>query len=284
VPRYYAIREEQTSRILGAFAQAEVSIISNLTLTAGARYDHYFGNFGGTLNPRAGLIYSPWKDGTFKALYGQAFRAPNAYEQFYYTAQDARPLEPETIRTYELVYEQYLSRQYRVGVSGYYYEVNDLINQTADANDNLFFANLERVHALGLELEAEAKFDFGLLARTSYALQRGVNDETGGNLTSSPQHLAKLNLAVPIYKQKVFAGFELQYQSKTETLGGRHADDFLVANFTLFSRELLQGLEVSASVYNLFDTQYGYPGAGDHLQDVLRQDGRSFRLKMTYKF
>ena len=284
VPRYTYVREEQTSRILGAFAQAEVSIVSNLTLTAGARYDHYFENFGGTLNPRAGLIYSPWKDGTFKALYGQAFRAPNAYEQFYYTAQDARPLDPETIRTYELVYEHYLSRQYRLGVSGYYYEVSDLINQTADSNGNLHFDNLEKARAVGVEFEAEAKFDSGLLARGSYALQHGENGVTGETLTSSPQHLAKLNLAVPLYKQKVFAGFEVQYQSKTGTLAGRHADDFVIANFTLFSREIVKGLEVSASVYNLFDTQYGYPGAGDHLQDVLRQDGRSFRLKMTYRF
>jgi iron complex outermembrane receptor protein len=42
---------------------------------------------------------------------------------------------------------------------------------------------------------------------------------------------------------------------------------------------------VSASAYNLFDTRYVSPGAGaDHLQDTIRQDGRSFRLKMTYKF
>jgi len=284
-PRAYYLRDERTSRILGAFAQAEVSIVSNLTLTAGARYDHYFESFGGTFNPRAGLIYTPWKDGTFKALYGQAFRAPNVYEQFYFRAQRARaPLDPETIQTYELVYEQYLSRQYRVGVSGYYYEIKDLINQTTDANDDLVFDNLERARALGVEFEAEAKFDCGLLARCSYALQRGENDETDENLTSSPQHLVKLNVAVPLYKQKVFAGLELQYQSKTGTLSGRNANDFVVANFTLFSREIVRGLEVSASVYNLFDTQYGYPGAGDHLQDTIEQDGRSFRLKMTYKF
>jgi outer membrane receptor for ferrienterochelin and colicins len=284
-PRFYYLRDERSTRILSAFAQAEISIITNLTLTAGARYDHYFGSFGGTLNPRAGLIYNPWKDGTFKALYGQAFRAPNAYEQVYFKAQRALPpLDPETIQTYELVYEQYFSRQYRAGISGYYYEVQDLIDQATDSGGRLYFANLQAAHAMGVELEAEAKFDYGVLARCSYALQRGVNEETDGRLTSSPEHLAKLNLAVPLYKQKIFAGFELQYQSKTETLSGRHADDFLIANFTLFSREIVKGLEVSASIYNLFDTKYAYPGAGDHLQDTIPQDGRSFRLKMTYKF
>ncbi len=83
---------------------------------------------------------------------------------------------------------------------------------------------------------------------------------------------------------KVFAGLELQYQGTDRTLSGRRADDFVVGNLTLLSKELVKGLEASASVYNLFDTRYGVPGAGDHLQDTIRQDGRSFRLKLTYKF
>jgi outer membrane receptor protein involved in Fe transport len=37
------------------------------------------------------------------------------------------------------------------------------------------------------------------------------------------------------------------------------ADGFVVANATLFSRELVKGLEVSASVYNLFDQRYHDP-------------------------
>jgi iron complex outermembrane receptor protein len=43
-------------------------------------------------------------------------------------------------------------------------------------------------------------------------------------------------------------------------------------------------LEVSAGAYNLLDTRYEYPGAGDHLQDAIGQDGRSLRLKLTYRF
>jgi len=43
-------------------------------------------------------------------------------------------------------------------------------------------------------------------------------------------------------------------------------------------------LEVSGSLYNLFDTKYATPAAREHLQDTIQQDGRSFRLKLTYKF
>ncbi len=284
-PRSYSLKDDQSTRILGVYGQTEVVLLTNLVLNAGVRYDYYFESFGGTLNPRAGLIYNPWPTTTFKALYGQAFRAPNAFEQFYYSAQRTRPpLDPETIRTYELVYDQYLFRNYRLGVSGYYYEIEDLINQNATPAGDLFFDNLDSVRAAGVEFEAEAKYDCGLLIRGSYALQRTEDATTGQELSSSARHLIKGNLIVPLYKDKVFAGFELQYQSSAKTLAGRRADDFVIGNLTLFSREIVKGLEVSASVYNLFDTQYGSPGAGDHLQDTIQQDGRSFRLKMTYKF
>lgn len=65
---------------------------------------------------------------------------------------------------------------------------------------------------------------------------------------------------------------------------GNLAGGYSLANLTLSGRKLLPGLEVSASVYNLFDKAYADPGAQEHVQDTLRQDGRSFRLKATASF
>jgi iron complex outermembrane receptor protein len=161
--------------------------------------------------------------------------------------------------------------------------VDDLIGQTTTPTGSLVFENVDQAKSKGVEFELESKYDSGLLARVSYALQR-TEDDSGRELTSSPRHLAKLNFSLPLYEDKVFAGLELQYHGTSRTLAGRRADDFVTANLTLFSRELVKGLEVSASIYNLFDTKYGYPGAEDHLQDVIQQDGRSFRLKLTYRF
>lgn len=283
-PRFYTVKDDRTSRIVGLYAQGEVALLTNLVLNTGVRYDHYFESFGDTLNPRLGLIYNPWAGSAFKALYGEAFRAPNAYERFYNPAQGTMPeLQPETIKTSELVYEQYFARDYRLSLSGYYYTVDDLINQTSTPDEELVFENLGRAEARGVEFELEGKYDSGLLARASYALQR-TEDDSGRELSSSPRHLAKFNLSVPLYRDNVFAGLELQYRGTVRTLAGRRADDYVTANLTLFSRELVKGLEVSASVYNLFDANYGHPGAEDHLQDVIRQDGRSFRLKLTYRF
>ena len=283
-PRTYLLNDNQTGRTLGLFAQAEVSLRTNLVLNAGLRYDQYFDSFGGTLNPRLGLIYNPWASGTFKLLYGSAFRAPNAYERFYYSVQSTlAELTPETIQTYELVYEQYLARQYRFSLSGYYYKIKDLISQITTPAGEPAFANLDGAHAVGGELELEAKYDSGLMARASYTLQR-TDDEAGNELSNSPQQLARLNLICPLYLDKIFAGLELQYQSAAKTLAGNDADSFVTANLTLFSQKLVKNLEVSVSVYNLFDAQYGYPVSEDHLQNVIQEDGRSFWLKVTYRF
>jgi len=62
---------------------------------------------------------------------------------------------------------------------------------------------------------------------------------------------------------------------------------FLTANLTLLSERLAPGLELSASVYNLFDRKYADPVAFDvgvPTRDVIQQDGRNFRFKLTYRF
>ena len=53
---------------------------------------------------------------------------------------------------------------------------------------------------------------------------------------------------------------------------------------SLFSQHLLKGLEVSGSVYNLLDKRYSDPATPFHLQDLIERDGRTFRVKVTYRF
>jgi outer membrane receptor for ferrienterochelin and colicins len=282
-PREYTIDENRSARTLGLYVQGEFSLRPNLLLNAGLRYDYYPDGFGGTLNPRLGLIYSATEQTTLKALYGEAFRAPNAYERFYYAARQV-PLSPETIRTFELVFEHYFTRDYRLDISGYRYGVRDLISQVETPTGSLYFANRDRTDAEGIEFELTGKFAAGLQARTSYAFQRTEDAVTGEELTSSPRHLAKFNLIWPLIKERLVAGLELQYHGTVRTLSGATARDFLVGNLTFTSHGLVRGLELSASVYNLADTRYGYPGSEDHTQDVLPQLGRSVRLKATYRF
>ncbi len=98
------LNDRRTSSIWGVYAQDEIRLRRNLVLDLGLRHDQY-STFGGTTNPRGALIYTPLEKTTLKLLYGQSFRAPNAYE-LYYTSpgQEANTqLKPETVKTTELV-------------------------------------------------------------------------------------------------------------------------------------------------------------------------------------
>ena len=250
------------------------------------RYD-YYSTFGGTTNPRAALIYNPFEETTFKFLYGSAFRAPQDYELYYFGGGNkGNPaLQPETVRTWELVGEQQFTKAIRGLCSFYYYQIDDLISQNVDPSDNLStYINSPPIEARGTELELQGRWPNGWEGRLSYTYQETQVQDTGAELSNSPRHMIKLNLTAPIIKGKLLAGLEQQYWSPRKTLSGADTDAVWFTNLTLFAPRLWKNLDFSVGVYNLFDTTYGDPGSVDHLQDQIMQDGRSFRIKLTYRF
>lgn len=280
------LNDSRSSRIWAFYLQDEFAFWDHFILNAGFRYDHY-NSFGSSANPRVALIYS-LKNTTVKLLYGEAFRAPSAYEQFYTGGGfEANPnLQPEEITTYELVIEHYFSRALHASIAGYYYTLDNLISQT-DLEEDEFsfqFQNAESIEAMGVEFSLEGKWSSGVESRISYALQDTENQDTDRSLTNSPHHLVKVNLIVPVLAEQVFAGLDAYYVSARRTLTGHHASDYFTTDLTLFTQQIIKGAEVSLSFHNLFDQRYGDPGAGEHLQDIIEQDGRTFWVKLKYGF
>ncbi len=83
---------------------------------------------------------------------------------------------------------------------------------------------------------------------------------------------------------KCSPSLQLQYNGASRTVRDVRADDFLTANLTLLSQNLVRGLELSLGIYNLFDARYDYPGSADNVQDVIEQNGRTAHGKLTYRF
>ena len=77
---------------------------------------------------------------------------------------------------------------------------------------------------------------------------------------------------------------DLQYLSNRETLAGRYSGAYAVPNFTFFSRNVLKGWGVSASIYNPFNQKYADPGGDGLAEDVIFQDGRNVRIKVGHEF
>jgi len=285
------LEDHRTSKRHAFYLQDEYRLRDDLLVNAGVRHDKY-DSFGGTTNPRLGLIYSATDKTTLKLLYGKAFRAPNVYESYYSDAGSSTPthkgnpnLKPETVETWEFVVEQSLRSGLRGAVSLYRYDIRDLITQQTDAADGLeVFNNVSKIHATGMEFELEGKLASRLDGRASYAIQQNKDVDTGQTLTNSPQHLAKLNLNTPLIERKVFAGLEVLGTSRRKTVAGNYANGFALVNAMLFSRQWIKGFEASAGVYNLFDRHYGDPVSADFTQDTIEQDGRTYRLKMKYGF
>ena len=285
---YFLYLDERRSTWDGAvYVQDEYSLSSKWTLDLGLRYDRYEIT-GGTTNPRAAVIYAPSPKTTIKILYGEAFRAPNAYELFYpQGASTYKPnpgLGPETVRTVEIVLERYWQNA-RLAGSVYRSATNDLVSLKTDPGDGLFFfANDRGTRTLGAEIELDWKWKGGRSLRFSHAWQSSEDLVTDALLVNSPKNLAKLNLILPLPGRVLRAAVETQYSSRRKTLLGDGAPAFWVTNLNVVSRDLPGGLVISVGAFNLFDREYAEPGSEEHLQDAIMQNGRNLRAHVTWRF
>lgn len=279
--------DRRTAHWWSLYAQGELRLPPALLLSLGGRYDRYEG-FHGRLSPRLGLIHQATPRTTVKLLYGEAFRAPNAYERYYRADPNkANPgLREETIRTTELVVEHYVTRQLRVTAAAFYNRIDDLIDQETDPVDGrIVYRNLDRATARGIELGVEGRLPWwGVEGRATYTYVETRDDRTDEVLTNAPEHLLKLAVAAPLLRDWLVAGPEVQYTARRRTRAGGAASGYWLVNVTLLSRRLAPGLTASLSVYNVLDRRYGDPGGAEHRQDVIEQDGRTVRLKLTYRF
>jgi iron complex outermembrane receptor protein len=279
--------DRRESQVGAGFVQDEFRITRALLLNAGLRYDHYE-TFGGTVNPRAALIYSVDRSTTLKALYGRAFRAPTFYELFYADdgqTQEASPgLRPETISSFELAADRQWSSKVRTSLSLYHFDASDLIRLTTDSTTGLLvFENLNRVTANGIELEAETNLG-PVEARASYALS-GVRDpDADVRPINAPTHLARVGASLPVLRDRLRLSAEARYMSSRLALAGPDAPGFAVVNLTLLGRPIRNGPQLTGSVYNIFNNRYSDPGGEELEQHLVVQDGRVIRVGARYQF
>ena len=262
----------------GVYAQHEATLTRTLTLTAGLRHDRTSGQRSATA-PRVALIYSPSQSRTLKLLYGEAFRVPSPYEQYYY--EKTPHLSREHIRTFEAVWEERLADWLRGELSVYHYSTRDLIDTLVDETDgSAYFANRSTVDAPGFEAELEARLPSGLSVWTNYAMQLARLE--GEELTNAPQHLGKFGVSAPLFATLSAMG-EARYESGRLTLAGSRTDDVFVAR-TGLSIDATHRVRASLVVDNLFDADYATPGGAEHIQAALPQPGRSIRVGLGVRF
>lgn len=280
---------ELTRQSVGVYGQGDFELLNSLHLEAGVRYDKTT-SYPSDTTPRVALIYHPATNTTLKAIYGTAYRTPN-FEEL--SNPGFQNISPENITTYELVYEQEIGPHVRTSFSGFYNQMHNLI-----IFDSGNYTNMD-ASTLGSELAVEGIFGNGIKSRVSYSYQHTRDETLGWSMPDSPNHLVRANLSVPVWRDKIFADAEFQFVSDRASLNnipgvsgpltvqGETAGAYELVNLTLYSRELVKHLQLSASIYNLFNKQYSDPVSPQFRvpgQDLIPQDGRTFAIKATYRF
>jgi outer membrane cobalamin receptor len=127
----------------GAYAQAQWRATPAVAVTLGARADHN-SRFGGTFNPRVGLVMHPAAKTTIKWMYGTAFLAPSPYQAYlrygsFYSADGGQTysspfwhvpnpdLAPQRVRTFETQLQQKISSNVTLTAAGFVSLLRDLV-------------------------------------------------------------------------------------------------------------------------------------------------------------
>lgn len=295
VPYTSYLDDNHPKRGIALYVQDELRIGDNLIFNIGVRHDRD-SESGGSTSPRLGVIFKPTPELTTKLLYGTAFRSPSAYEAYYVTDEthykQASNLRPENIKTYEFAAEYFPHHDFRTSASLYRYKLDQLISLSLDPADQLlFFKNTDTATAKGIEVEAEWLPTDRSRLKVSAAFQV-ARDGNGQRLTNSPAQVLKFNYSLPILHSSARAGIEEQYTSRRDTVVGGAVGAFSVLNFSVSQIQLAPGVELSGSIYNLLGKNFSDPPSTEHFDNStpvrflqgIRQDGRVFRLALTYRF
>jgi outer membrane receptor for ferrienterochelin and colicin len=272
--------------VISGYVQDELQLSDRVTFVAGLRKDGY-SSFTIPVSPRIGTVIHPFNSSTVKLLAGQAFRAPNIYEYnyeypgWYKTNPD---LKPERITAYEAIWDQRITEGLHGSVSVFRNEIKNLIDQIEDPADGLiYYDNIHRARADGVEVEFLLRDRSGVHAGAAYAYQNARDRDDGTVLTNSPVHVLKGTLSLPLTRE-IRAGTDIRHESSKVTVWGSRTSPYTLVNIFAERRFALHGAiesSLSMRINNVFNKTYATPGGFEHRQAFIIQNGRNFLLGVS---
>ncbi|HEY8036200.1 MAG TPA: TonB-dependent receptor [Methylobacter sp.] len=281
------VAEARIRQRWGVYLEDVWDPLTNLRLTAGARYDRY-NDFGGTFNPRMGFNWEFIKNYSLKFSYGTAYRAPAFGELF--SANNnviiGNPtLKPEEVKTFETGIIAHPVKGLTTQATYYHSAIKQLISQVPGQ----IATNNGSVVAEGVELEARYDFDGSLQGSylsANHVLQHSI--QLGRQLADVPRY--RTNLTANWAFDSTWSSFAhvLIKDNTSRNLGDTRND---VPAYALFDLGLLgknmfgKKVDISFNVYNLFDKRY-YDPAPTSLNFIgdYQMAGRAFFGHVSLKF
>jgi len=256
-------------------------LTKHLKVTLGARYDH-FSEFGGTVNPRTGLVWEANAHNILKVMYGEAFRAPTfaeLYNQNNPSLIGNPHLDPEKIKTVELGWQNSSFAGMELTATLFYNQISDII--TLESNG--MYDNEGKLEVAGIEAQMKYNLGRGSFIVANYTYQEPQNDydETLGSGISRHKAYVGLNYRInENYNLYVDANYRSE-QFRTPDDTKTPIESSIIANATLLVKELWDDdLTLKFSVNNLFDEEsYHTSTVADYPVPQ-----RSFMAELKYKF
>ena len=271
------------------FVQDEWNFSNDWTLTTGVRFDHY-SDFGGTVNPRASLVWQVDPTLSTKLMYGRAFRAPSFIELYMNQGpqlQGNPDLDPETIDTLEFSVSKKWKYNFSTGATLYWYSSDDLISET---NNSLrTFENSAGAYGYGVELITNYRFNEQLSFDLNYTFLEldPKSDSNDSFVIGAPQHdiFAQINLRLMSDWHFNLRSNWILDRQRASTDRREPIDDYVLVGLTLRRDNLLDGLGLTFKVDNLFDVNAGHPSInGQDVPDDYPIAGISFTGIVEFKF
>lgn len=257
-----------------------------LKFVYGGRIDNY-SDFGLQKTPRFGIIFSPKSSQTFKLLYGQAFRAPTAFETYGIGKFKGNSnLEPEVIDTFELAATT-RSLHWVGGINLFTsrWQKGIIRIPISDPNFNLTFRNIDDNRSQGLEIYYEMQnHPWGANISSSYIQSENRTQEQ--EFLAFPQIILNACLSYRTSKGMTFTlNNRVQFEASSginnhfgndETLPTYWRTDFAIES------PLTQDLKWLFGIRNLLDRDNYFPSLFNAENGVPDQ-GRSLHAELRYR-
>ncbi|MFC2138631.1 TonB-dependent receptor plug domain-containing protein [Bacteroidota bacterium] len=287
------------------YLQDVIQIRSNIGITIGGRFD-IDSESGFILNPRLGIVWEPYKSLFAKLLYGEAYRAPTANEQYKIVGLEKgnKDLEYEEIKTTELSVSKQINK-YFGQIAVFYNKLDNLIlqqnivyNGDSVGNDKSYFNNGKNT-SYGFEVENKLFISnsFYTFLNYSFSKSEDVINYLGRDTTIDHQNISpnKYNFGFNTNINKyldftVHLRYHGQISKFINTIpyySGQYVSKdpvgkYYMLNSSIRIKDIFKGFNIAVYGYNLLNQVYYYQD--DINEHQPKQPGIHFLIKLNYHF
>lgn len=248
------------------FIQDEIALGQDWALTLGARLDDHE-IFGRETSPRAWLVWRATPELTFKAGYGEAFRAPTLKQispnyvgaEGPHTFLGNADIQPETSRSFELgvdwhdEHSVYTANLYRNEIDDLIYYRRLRMEPGIPPRTVYQYDNIEEARIEGLELSASRALGYGLTINATLNWMDARDAKTDAKLNGRPEFTATPALEWNTGKWNALLQWEYIGKQYLEgATGQERAPGYNLVNASLGYR-LQENLMLRGGVQNIGD-------------------------------